>query len=247
MPAPLKIDPAEHPRIWARGASMEDAWWRFGSQELRHRYNAANTSNEAPPDFDQEAFAALSGPEKWKSITSAFSEAFLPPRGRSEIESKIKGEVVALLRSGKLLGYGYHAPREPLDLPTRIPDDLFDPRFIIWANSEIDGNGSKYFAVKVFRANSLKPLSTPRAILADVAILKKRKPGRPSMRATVAHAYTVLDAQGVIANANSDKEAADFIRKHIISKNQNAGVSTIPSHKTILKYLGERDFPNSKL
>lgn len=174
-------------------------------------------------------------------------EALSPFLDRSGIAHEMQDRTVFLLRTGKLVGYGYHVPRQPKDIPTRIPDDLFDEKFIDWNKSEIDGNGSKYFAVRIFKATWLKGVLAPPNNLVT-SKPKPGQPGRPSMRETVLRAFESLNSNSAISAEHSKKSIAAKIREYILaSSSNNKEVGRIPSEKTILKYLAKVNLRASKL
>ena len=160
MPIPVSIDPSGQTRLWKRGLSLEEAWWRFGLPQQRQRYNSVQPAEVTKP-VDKESLSALGGVEIYKAATALISDAFRPILDQSRIANEMRSQLVELLRNGRLVGYGYHFPRQALDRPVRIPDDLFDIAFVRWDKSELEGNGSKYFAVKIFRSSWLKELPVP--------------------------------------------------------------------------------------
>lgn len=209
-------------KLWEKGYSLADAAWYFGPRELAVEYNelcASPIEGRELTEQDQRLIesSGTTGVGAAMALLSVVGKAAMPLVQRQGALARIRDSQRQLLLENlsgkKFLALGYTLPRDATDLPCPVLLDAFDPKFVDWQESSIEGNGLHYVAVRVIRRTpaAKKALTPPTDGAAPSATDKgnlvsdtssKRRPGRPSVKSLIIEAYQALSHKGEIHELN---------------------------------------------
>jgi hypothetical protein len=113
-----------------------------------------------------------------------------------------------------LTAYGYKVPREPRDLPVKLPIDIFKSAFVNWGKSTIRGAGLEFVSVRVIPPAIARKMqnqlpSPPNSPPARVRI------GRPSARSDINAAIMSLYQDGTLPNELPHKSNMSVVKDRI--------------------------------
>jgi hypothetical protein len=117
--------------------------------------------------------------------------------------------LLSALAAGKLLAYGYKLPRDPADMPVRLPVDVLESRFVDAGNSTIKGAGLEFASVRIIPASLVETLERQ---FPPAAVSARRELGRPSVQPLIAEAICELYEEGRLSYGESQKGRLRLIR-----------------------------------
>lgn len=129
-----------------------------------------------------------------------------------QVEDEQKRLVLAAVKQGALLAYGYQAPRRLEDQPVAVPLALWR-QVVRWNTNEIEGEGLKIIGVRLIS------LRTVQSLCNDSPPAQDR--GRPTREPEILAAYDTLIRSGIVKPDDTVKTKAAAIRAHV--KSQHAG------------------------
>jgi hypothetical protein len=196
--------------IWDRGIPLCDADWHYAPADLLRDYEATRALVPQTPTAPANA-SELSPLEKLQLVTE-FAIARAGPFGeRFLIRSEMQAHLVQFLADRRLVAYGFLLPRKLSDIPVRIPRDLFELRFINWADASIKGAGLAFVSVRVLRASNAQKIDGRLPAIAPA----QRPQGRPSAHAHIQRAIASLFADGTLPNGKSRKADIEVVRQRV--------------------------------
>jgi len=219
--------------IWKKGIPLAEADYYFAPQKLRDEYNEP----KIPPrrmsrglELMMKEMPADKRPELLKQLEPV-QNFFDVSRARGDVQRRMRDWLLHLLSNDRLVAYGFPTPRKPADIRQRIPQDLFQSRFVNWDHSSIKGAGLEFQSVVVFRPKWTSEIESQLSRVARQAI------GRPSSKGAITAAIRSLIDTGW-SPSGSRKRDYDLIRTqvHKLFPGQFAGNKNL-SDKTIAKYL----------
>lgn len=220
--------------IWKKGIPLAEADYYFAPQKLRDEYNEPKIPpqkmsrgfelmlKELPVDKRAEFLKRLQPVQNFFDIS----------RARGDVERRMRDRLLHLLSNDRLAAYGFPLPRKPADIRQRIPQDLFQSRFVNWNDSSIKGAGLEFQSVVVFRPKWTAEIESQLPQVAHRAI------GRPSSKVAItAVIRSLINAGWSLSSAR--KRDYELIRAevHKLFPGQFVGNKNL-SDKTIAKYLG---------
>ncbi len=120
--------------------------------------------------------------------------------------------------SRELIGYGYAVPRRPEDVPTRIPDDVWEGK-IDWSKSAVNGSGLSFVSVRL--VDSEYDHTVPDAMPDEESMPtppESSKVGRPTKKQLILEAFDYGVANKLIDCSKSNKaiynQVFQLIRAH---------------------------------
>jgi hypothetical protein len=225
---------------------LEDAAWHFAGRKLWNKYQDAQTASnrlmakgcerakEVVPDADivtQIIAAACVGLGAWSD-------------GRAQIDdvlSEMDDRLCTAVGTGKLIPIGYEMPRKADDRPVRLPNDVFQRRYLNAAKSEVQGAGLWFVSVRIAVANddhtqphklTVLPNVPEAAALTADASTKLAKGRLNEFREPILCVYRTLIATGRIDFARSCRATCKDIQ-NILQQKLPKG----PNLETIRGYI----------
>jgi len=142
------------PDFWESGVPLSEADYFFADENLRAKY--VEPQIPLPFQFLAKIATLIVQPENEKEKLE-HEKLEQINRDAHDRTSSYMGAVLEArelllsdLRKGKLISYGYVAPRNPASIRSKIPRDLFEPKYVIWEDSSVKGAGIEFSSVLVF-------------------------------------------------------------------------------------------------
>lgn len=133
------------PETWKKGWPLSRAPEAFGNRGVRDEIEEIRKSNPRMRMVD-----AFREPVDFSTgINKAFLDAQRDSSRESDLLHNLKTEVHGKLIREHLVAYGYATPRQPADLPQRIPADVL-AKPIYWNKDLVKADGLEFVGVKVF-------------------------------------------------------------------------------------------------
>jgi hypothetical protein len=204
--------------IWENGVPLFEADYHFADENLRAKY----IEPQIPLPFRLLAKIAtlIAQPENEKEklehekIEQINRDALDQTNSYLSAVLEARELLLSDLRKGKLISYGYVAPRNPASIRSKIPRDLYEPKYVIWEDSSVKGAGIEFSAVLVFELElaqeidaqlAKKPLSQGTGI----------KRGPPPSSGAIEEAIRSLLDEGWQSQNYLQKENIVTIRAHV--------------------------------
>lgn len=222
-------------RLWSEGNTLTEALYIYGDpktlQELEllknPDINGATNAKELAEKYPPGLLGILGG---LLELGASFGENSAK---KSTLEKDLKEQLKRAVQLGQLIATGYLSPRKTNYRPRIIEADIIPTGNIDWENSECEGNGLSYVAVRISPGIVTNPPAQKTTKLKDDRTIARKKPGRPSNRELIRKTYLALLDANKLAGMPS-KEITRTIRNAIkagplkqVSENQGL------SHKII--------------
>lgn len=151
--------------IWESGVPLSDADYHFAPENLRAKY----IKPEIPLPFQFLAkIATLIVQPKNEKEKKEHEKLEQINRDADEQTSSYLSAVLEArelllndLREGKLIAYGYFAPRNPASIRSKIPRDLLELKYMNWEDSGIKGPDLEFSSVLVFEPEPAQEMDRP--------------------------------------------------------------------------------------
>jgi hypothetical protein len=191
--------------IWENGVSLFEADYFFADENLRAKYDQLQiplpiqilgkiTTLIAQPKNEEQKL-------EYQKIEQINQDAL--DRSRSHLSAVLEARDLLLsdLQKGKLIAYGYVAPRNPASTRSKIPRDLFDPKFVNWEDSFVKSADLAFSSVLIFELKLAQDID---AQLAKKAPTKGTgiKRGPPPLSDAIEEAIRSLINDGTLPNHN---------------------------------------------
>jgi len=201
--------------IWENGVPLSEADFYFADENLRAKY----IEPQIPLPFQLLAKIAtlIAQPENEKEKLEHEKMEQINRDAHEQTSSYLSAVLEARelllsdLRKGKLISYGYVAPRNPASIRSKIPRDLYEPKYVIWEDSSVKGAGIEFSAVLVFE---LEPAQEIDAQLAKKAPAKGTgiKRGPPPLSDAIEESIRSLINDRTLPNHNQQKDNIGLVR-----------------------------------
>ncbi len=199
---------------WQRGIPLYEADWKLARKELKAEYNTLATA--AKKTSDALLASTQLSPKEQVALLAEMAKALSAP---TFVRNKMMDDLLAWLKAGALLAYGFALPRTVSDDPVRVPEELFQKRFLNRKQAGLSGHGLEFAAVRVIHPK------WPEAIAAEAAKLQpassgQKSPGRTSARDHITDAVRMLLSQGKIDPKAPHKTNIALVREFVLEQRQ---------------------------
>ncbi|HEV2163139.1 MAG TPA: hypothetical protein VGR52_13030 [Stellaceae bacterium] len=204
--------------IWSLGVPLRDAPYEFAHEELRK-------AGEAPWQWAFVARTAgviLEGLQNTEQARNPqYAAAVRQIREADEVTTasihahiEMADQLLAQIREGRCVAYGYKRPRGVNDCRIKIPADLFERKYVDWNNSAINGPDLKFMSVLVFESGLAAEIDAELARERPTnKNHRKRGPEPNSFLEKVVH--SLIDDES-LRKYRLQKEQFALVRKHAI-------------------------------
>jgi len=134
--------------LWIKGVRLSAAWLEYGAPDKKAAFNAArkiSVLDEIEQASQNPEMDDLDGAQRIFKIMSVASKARRP---QDKARAALIEDMQHLLRSGKVVGFGFEKPRLAASVPIVIPRNHWHGR-IRWDNNSVDRDALQFIAVKL--------------------------------------------------------------------------------------------------
>ena len=187
---------------WDQGVPLSATLEMYSSEELWREFETLREKFDSviPADFPHELFKEVPQPALAVSPAEEASKYL-------GLHDKLKAEIIALLRNGKLLGVGFLRPKNRDAEPRWISANHWNDGYkISWDKSELWADGKVFMDVRVVRPHVSTTISEG-SDTQDIRLAPppgRNRPGRPSRASEIKAAYKELKLESKIDFSSID-------------------------------------------
>ena len=206
---------ADDEHLWQQGTKLDYAWVKFAPNRLRreyHEYEPGDVYGRPPSEIDPQDRA-----EAIRALSRAPLQ-ILEHLGLVEtpVAAEMKAVVLDALIKGRLAAFGLTVKPTPSHNLSPIPISMYQPDFVKWGKSIIEGRGFSYTNVIVLRSKQIVA-TTPAPNAKTVSEKPKPKSLADQRSKEIIAAFDRLKLEGKIVSPPDKVRTSNLIKK-LLSK-----------------------------